>query len=268
MKSRSELLAAIRTLRLTQLINLTPISDELLKDEQTLQRYFESDFESETDIEFEKIVVSATTRTVFDSKWISDDKKATVAIAQSKAVLDLFRYVKTTSAFQKRKLTAEQYQNRIEADVVAKKVNAVKKLGKTLVNTGVKIGISALIPKVAAVVGVTIAAPSVFVVGVASFAVVQVVDAVIPKETKEKIKEKAQNVVLACVDKAKSTIKEIKEQSRPLKEKLESKISKVIEKTKQTFERVGESFVHAGEKVKEVGKRTWEAIKRKSGRSN
>lgn len=256
MKLRGELLAAIRTLRLTQLINLTPISDELLKDEQALASYFESDFGSNTDHEFEKIVAAATTRTVYDSKWIPDDKKATVALAQSKAALDLFRYVKTTSAFQKRKLTAEQYQNRIEADVVAKKVNAVKKLGKTLVNTGVKIGISALIPKVAAVVGVTIAAPSAFVVGVASFVVVQVVDAVIPKETKEKIKEKAQNVVLACADKTKVVLTEIKKQTRPLKEKLVSKIETLVEKTEHAVERMGE-------KVKEFGRTAWAIIKYK-----
>lgn len=255
MKTRSELIAAIRTLRLTQLINMTSISDELLKDKQTLQRYFESDFESETDIEFEKIVVSATTRTVFDSKWIPDGYKLSVAFSQSKAALDVVRYAKLTSAFQKKKLTAEQYQNRIEADVVAKKVNAVKKFGKTLVNTGVKIGISALIPKVAAVVGVTIA-PSAFVVGIASFAVIQVVDAIIPKETKEKIKEKVQNVVLACVDKAKEAITTIKKQTRTLKEKLATKIENVVDKTEQTVNRMGEN-------VNKFGRKAWATIKNK-----
>lgn len=256
---REELLAAIKNLRLTQFYNFAPINEAVLKDEKGLAGYFEAEFQSEEAIAYEKAVAAMTVRAVYSTSWIPDRSKEFVARRQVDAVVDALRKVQLDYQFSQKKITNEEYVRRMKGNRVAKTAARLKKLGKHLLFKGTKMGVAALITKIAVVVaGTTVTVPT-WIPLLVTYGIITLIDEFVPNEVKEKIKKVATDVVIHCVDTIKTGVEKLKNTTRKLAKKVEEKIETLVEKTEQIID-------HVGATIKKGWNKTTAWLKEKLGR--
>ena len=257
---------AIKKIRHGQLVAMNFAVEPMLENEEELQQYFESEFGSQTDIDMEKTVAAAVTRSIYASKLFPKAEKKDIARAMTATTIELMRYGKLDYHYSTERISAREYDRRMRENNVAQRITQVRKIRNGMMRQGIKIAISAgaaalahsaattaattAIAGLAGLAGATSAAIPV-VAAVGTFAVLTLGSKLLPKKVREPLENKFDQIQERICDVAADA-------ARTLQRHIESaaeRIIPVIEKAKDISRNVGRALSRARDRaVESLGK--------------
>lgn len=248
MKERNNLSVALDSLRKVVKLNAISIEESFFEQEPLLQTYFDSPLGSDTDKIVKKMIAASAIRATYDSKHIPQFMKKKIADRNASEAVACLEYVKLNKLKNtiQTQFTANQLEEILKENNVAKKAALVKAVGRRLLLEGVKIGTSAIITTIVIATGAPVIVPAA-VVGLIAWAAITVVEHVVPKSVKEKAKEKVRTLTKSAIGKAENAIKKIERKAQELTQK----VKPVIEKVKTGVQKVGETIQKGWNWVKE-----------------
>lgn len=248
MKDRNNLSVALDSLRKIVKLNAISLEESFFEQEQLFQTYFDAPLASDTDKIIERMVATAALIATNESKYIPQLFKKKIANRNAREVVECLRYVKLNKLKNtiQTQFTANQLEEILKENSVAKKAALAKAVGRRLLLEGVKIGTSAIITTIVIATGAPIAIPAA-AVGLIAWAAITAVEHVVPKSVKERAKEKIRTLTKSAIGKAENAIKKIERKAQELTQK----VKPVIEKVKTGVQKVGETIQKGWNWVKE-----------------
>ena len=251
MDNRNQLLASIKKLRNLKHITFATIDESILGNEDKIYKYFDAPFNSQTDIEFEKLASTAVIKSTYSSS-IPEFAKKNLAQIQVRQIVEALRYAKLDYKFETESITAKTYQKMLKKNFVAQNFEIFKKCKNEVLLKGAQIGVGGAIGLLTASLG--IAAVPATMVGVVSWSIVTAIDILVPQEIKEKIKKNVHEATTQCIGMAKRAVTKLKEAGQKIAEKL----SPVIAKVSSALEKVGKAIKAGRKTTKQTAKKMWD----------
>ncbi len=239
MEDRNNLSAALDSLRKIVKLNAISLEESFFEQEPLLQEYFDAPLDSEVDKCMEKMIAASAIRATYDSKHIPQLMKKKIADRNSREVVECLRYVKLNKLKNtiQTQFTANQLEEILKENSVAKKAALAKAVGRRLLLEGVKIGTSAIITTIVIATGAPIAIPAA-AVGLIAWAAITAVEHVVPKSVKERAKEKIRTLTKSAIGKAENAIRKIEHKAQ----ELTKKVKPVVEKVANGIQKVGKTI--------------------------
>lgn len=239
MEDRNNLSAALDSLRKIVKLNAISLEESFFEQEQLFQTYFDAPLASDTDKIIERMVATAALIATNESKYIPQLLKKKIANRNAREVVECLRYVKLNKLKNtiQTQFTANQLEEILKENSVAKKAALAKAVGRRLLLEGVKIGTSAIITTIVIATGAPIAIPAA-AVGLIAWAAITAVEHVVPKSVKEKAKEKIRTLTKSAIGKAENAIRKIEHKAQ----ELTKKVKPVVEKVANGIQKVGKTI--------------------------
>lgn len=239
MKERNNLSVALDSLRKIVKLNAISLEESFFEQEPLLQEYFDAPLNSEVDKCMEKMIAASAIRATYDSKHIPQLMKKKIADRNSREVVECLRYVKLNKLKNtiQTQFTANQLEEILKENSVAKKAALVKAVGRRLLLEGVKYGTAKIISILVMATGAPIAVPAAAVTAIA-WAAITVVEHIVPKSIKEKAKEKIRTLTKSAIGKAENAIRKIEHKAQ----ELTKKVKPVVEKVANGIQKVGKTI--------------------------
>ena len=251
MKSKTDLLTALKSLRLIAKLNAISLDDSVLQDESLMQEYFEAPLYSDVDKKFEKLLTTAIIRSTYENNKIPEKFKKIVADKKAREAVDCVRYVKLLEIKSRpqNQLSANEIEQKLKENIIAKRAAIVRYVGRRLIFAGVKLTTSVIISVIVGSLGISVTLPSI-VITLIAFGVITIIESIVPKNVKERIHTLTRNMAISAIGKAENAIKKIKEKVQNLTEKVEPVIIKIKDRINSVGHSVQESWKKVTERIK------------------
>ena len=239
MKDRNNLSVALDSLRKIVKLNAISLEESFFEQEPLLQTYFDAPLASDTDKIIERMVATAALIATNESKYIPQSLKKKIANRNAREVVECLRYVKLNKLKNtiQTQFTANQLEEILKENSVAKKAALAKAVGRRLLLGGVKYGTAKIISILVMATGAPIAVPAAAVTAIA-WAAITAVEHVVPKSVKEKAKEKVRTLTKSAIGKAENAIRKIEHKAQ----ELTKKVKPVVEKVANGIQKVGKTI--------------------------
>ena len=212
-------------------------------EESALLEYFDADFDDPKKKDYERVIVAAINRTVYEKNYIPEKTKKDVSLRASRDMLECLEIAAIQYHRDVKGMSEREAQNRLIGNRMIKRVAAVDNAVKWRVRRAARVGISLGIGTLVAALCTT--AVPVWLVSLATYGVMSL----LPDRIKKPIREGAQKSVDFIARSAKN-----------LAEELSQKAVAVAYKAKEVVVKVTTIANRAWEGTKKVANKVFEWI--------
>lgn len=263
-EEKNQLLAALRTLKHTQLLTCTFIDETgIFDNEDLLKTYFDSPLGSKESEQMEEAIVAAVVKSVYASPHIPQADKQAKAMTYTRDTVNMLRYAVLQYQYETEKISAKKYNEIRQKNEVAQRVSYLQTAKRMILRKGGKIVVSAglgVLAKVAVgagvtVLGTTLTAP--LAVAGATYALLTFGGKLIPPQIKEPLKNEWHRVQRRICDEAVDVVKTLKKKGQQIADRVEP----IIEKARDVAYAIGKATREVGEEVVNFAKTGLKKVK-------
>lgn len=214
-------------------------------EDESLLKYFEADFGSPEEHEYENIICAAVNRTVYSKNYIPHAKKKEFSKKCQRQHLDNLRMAKLTYCEAVKGMSRREAQARLKENKMAKRISIVDGTIKWGIRKGAKSGVAAGVVGLITALVPEITVPA-WLVGLGTYTTISILP--------DKIKKPVRKFVSQAVDAVAVTAKNIAGD-------LAERAVGVAQKAVTTIEKIGQGAKQLWEDTKVVALQGWQTTK-------
>jgi len=226
-------------------------------EDESLLKYFEADFGSPEEQEYENIICAAVNRTVYSKNYIPQEAKKEFSKKCQRQHLDNLRMAKLTYCEAVKGMSRREAQARAKENKMAKRVSIVDGTVKWGIRKGAKAGASAGVGLLVTALAPTVTVPA-GLISIGTYTIISL----LPSKVKEPVRKFVTNTVDTVALTAKNIAGDLAKHAVNVGQKALNTIEKIGQGAKQLWEdaKVVTQQVWADTKV--TAKQAWEGVKK------
>lgn len=226
-------------------------------EDESLLKYFEADFGSPEEQEYENIICAAVNRTVYSKNYIPHAKKKEFSKKCQRQHLDNLRMAKLTYCEAVKGMSRREAQARAKENKMAKRVSIVDNTVKWGIRKGAKVSLSAGAGWLVSALASSVTAPA-WLIGLGTYTVITL----LPDKVKKPVRKFVSNAVDTVAQTSKNIASGLATRAVEVGQKAVSTIEKIGRGAKQMWEDTKVVYQHAWEETKTVANQAWEGVKK------